>query len=105
MPAEPTVAPVPVAAAVKIPADFADDPFKDYRYEDPFSIKDPFADESIDGKIRIKPKIKTISISLIIHLCFQIHSPRSQPLFQTRRIYQHQARSPFHEPATTTLRF
>lgn len=24
--------------------DFADDPFKDYRYEDPFNIEDPFAD-------------------------------------------------------------
>uniref|UniRef100_T1GAX3 Uncharacterized protein n=1 Tax=Megaselia scalaris TaxID=36166 RepID=T1GAX3_MEGSC len=24
------------------PTDFSDDPFKDYRYEDPFSIKDPF---------------------------------------------------------------
>nr|XP_036223244.1 epidermal growth factor receptor substrate 15-like 1 isoform X3 [Bactrocera oleae] len=31
------------------PTDFSDDPFKDYRYEDPFSIKDPFADdEDID---------------------------------------------------------
>ncbi|KAH8283489.1 hypothetical protein KR018_004142 [Drosophila ironensis] len=27
------------------PTDFNDDPFKDYRYEDPFSIKDPFADD------------------------------------------------------------
>ncbi|XP_017010387.2 epidermal growth factor receptor substrate 15-like 1 isoform X2 [Drosophila takahashii] len=27
------------------PTDFKDDPFKDYRYEDPFSIKDPFADD------------------------------------------------------------
>ena len=27
------------------PTDFSDDPFKDYRYEDPFSIKDPFDDE------------------------------------------------------------
>lgn len=25
-------------------SDFAEDPFKDYRYEDPFSIQDPFAD-------------------------------------------------------------
>lgn len=45
---------VPAAAAVAtpvtIPTDFADDPFKDYRYEDPFSIKDPFADDTLDGK-------------------------------------------------------
>lgn len=27
------------------PTDFNDDPFKDYRYEDPFNIKDPFADD------------------------------------------------------------
>lgn len=27
-------------------SDFAEDPFKDYRYEDPFSIQDPFADET-----------------------------------------------------------
>lgn len=26
-------------------ADFAEDPFKDYRYEDVFNIEDPFADE------------------------------------------------------------
>ncbi|XP_060655419.1 epidermal growth factor receptor substrate 15-like 1 isoform X1 [Drosophila nasuta] len=37
--------PVPVAATVQGPTDFKDDPFKDYRYEDPFNIKDPFADE------------------------------------------------------------
>ena len=28
----------------RAPMDFADDPFKDYRYEDPFNIEDPFAD-------------------------------------------------------------
>ncbi|EDW73930.2 uncharacterized protein Dwil_GK21653, isoform B [Drosophila willistoni] len=28
------------------PTDFKDDPFKDYRYEDPFDIKDPFADDT-----------------------------------------------------------
>ncbi|KAI8127293.1 hypothetical protein FF38_11522 [Lucilia cuprina] len=27
------------------PTDFKDDPFKDYRYEDPFNIKDPFDDD------------------------------------------------------------
>uniref|UniRef100_A0AAG5DT52 Epidermal growth factor receptor substrate 15-like 1 n=1 Tax=Anopheles atroparvus TaxID=41427 RepID=A0AAG5DT52_ANOAO len=33
------------AAPTPIPAvDFADDPFKDYRYEDPFNIDDPFED-------------------------------------------------------------
>lgn len=26
-------------------ADFVVDPFKDYRYEDPFNIKDPFDDD------------------------------------------------------------
>lgn len=30
-------------------ADFAEDPFKDYRYEDVFSIEDPFADEMVDS--------------------------------------------------------
>lgn len=29
----------------KVTADFAEDPFKDYRYEDVFNIEDPFADE------------------------------------------------------------
>ncbi|XP_053677454.1 epidermal growth factor receptor substrate 15-like 1 [Anopheles nili] len=52
-PPGPVVSPVamPIAAvhlsAAPTPtpvADFADDPFKDYRYEDPFSIEDPFAD-------------------------------------------------------------
>ncbi|XP_050086755.1 epidermal growth factor receptor substrate 15-like 1 isoform X2 [Anopheles aquasalis] len=33
----PATAPTPVV-------DFSDDPFKDYRYEDPFNIEDPFAD-------------------------------------------------------------
>lgn len=32
------------------PTDFKDDPFKDYRYEDPFSIKDPFADDDEEGE-------------------------------------------------------
>ncbi|XP_029405704.2 epidermal growth factor receptor substrate 15-like 1 isoform X5 [Bactrocera dorsalis] len=37
------------ASIISGPTDFSDDPFKDYRYEDPFSIKDPFADdEDID---------------------------------------------------------
>lgn len=27
------------------PTDFKDDPFKNYRYEDPFNIKDPFDDD------------------------------------------------------------
>lgn len=30
------------------PTEFKDDPFKDYRYEDPFNIKDPFADDDDD---------------------------------------------------------
>ena len=30
-------------------ADFAEDPFKDYRYEDVFNIEDPFADEIAPG--------------------------------------------------------
>ncbi|XP_064540307.1 epidermal growth factor receptor substrate 15-like 1 isoform X2 [Drosophila montana] len=35
----------PVPAVIQGPTDFKDDPFKDYRYEDPFNIKDPFADD------------------------------------------------------------
>ncbi|XP_055858592.1 epidermal growth factor receptor substrate 15-like 1 isoform X2 [Episyrphus balteatus] len=66
---------IPVAAApavinLKGPADFVDDPFKDYRYEDPFSIKDPFADEEFieqnSSEDETKKKIgtaKTISAS------------------------------------------
>uniref|UniRef100_A0A182JUQ1 Epidermal growth factor receptor substrate 15-like 1 n=1 Tax=Anopheles christyi TaxID=43041 RepID=A0A182JUQ1_9DIPT len=39
------------AAPTPVPvADFADDPFKDYRYEDPFNIEDPFADTEDDDK-------------------------------------------------------
>ncbi|XP_067631425.1 epidermal growth factor receptor substrate 15-like 1 isoform X2 [Eurosta solidaginis] len=37
-----------VSQIISGPTDFSDDPFKDYRYEDPFSIKDPFADDDID---------------------------------------------------------
>lgn len=33
--------------------DFFDDPFKDYRYEDPFNIKDPFDDD--DGDVDVDP--------------------------------------------------
>ncbi|XP_043645666.1 epidermal growth factor receptor substrate 15-like 1 isoform X4 [Drosophila teissieri] len=35
----------PTPSLITGPTDFKDDPFKDYRYEDPFSIKDPFADD------------------------------------------------------------
>ncbi|XP_022228793.2 epidermal growth factor receptor substrate 15-like 1 isoform X2 [Drosophila obscura] len=35
----------PTPGPITGPTDFKDDPFKDYRYEDPFSIKDPFADD------------------------------------------------------------
>ncbi|KAM8711783.1 hypothetical protein ACLKA7_012312 [Drosophila subpalustris] len=38
--------PIPVPVAIQGPTDFKDDPFKDYRYEDPFNIKDPFADDN-----------------------------------------------------------
>lgn len=30
--------------------DFAEDPFKDYRYEDVFNIEDPFADDDTDER-------------------------------------------------------
>ncbi|XP_062547688.1 epidermal growth factor receptor substrate 15-like 1 isoform X2 [Armigeres subalbatus] len=36
-----TISTTPTVTAV----DFTDDPFKDYRYEDPFNIQDPFADD------------------------------------------------------------
>ncbi|XP_039484310.1 epidermal growth factor receptor substrate 15-like 1 isoform X3 [Drosophila santomea] len=42
----------PTPSVITGPTDFKDDPFKDYRYEDPFSIKDPFAeddDEEVSG--------------------------------------------------------
>ncbi|XP_055636494.1 epidermal growth factor receptor substrate 15-like 1 isoform X2 [Toxorhynchites rutilus septentrionalis] len=38
-----------VAAVTTKAVDFFDDPFKDYRYEDPFNITDPFADEEESG--------------------------------------------------------
>ncbi|XP_053694497.1 epidermal growth factor receptor substrate 15-like 1 isoform X2 [Sabethes cyaneus] len=34
-------------AAKPAAVDFTDDPFKDYRYEDPFNIDDPFADDDV----------------------------------------------------------
>ncbi|KAJ6644248.1 Epidermal growth factor receptor substrate 15-like 1 [Pseudolycoriella hygida] len=37
------------AVVVSSTKDFVDDPFKDYRYEDVFSIKDPFADDNDDS--------------------------------------------------------
>ncbi|XP_034476411.1 epidermal growth factor receptor substrate 15-like 1 isoform X2 [Drosophila innubila] len=42
--------PSPVPAAILGPTDFKDDPFKDYRYEDPFNIKDPFADDNEESE-------------------------------------------------------
>lgn len=39
-----------MAPALTTAVDFFDDPFKDYRYEDPFGIKDPFSDE-VEGTI------------------------------------------------------
>ncbi|XP_052843724.1 epidermal growth factor receptor substrate 15-like 1 isoform X4 [Drosophila gunungcola] len=42
----------PTSGLIIGPTDFKDDPFKDYRYEDPFSIKDPFADDEEE----LKPK-------------------------------------------------
>lgn len=41
-----------MATAMTTAVDFFDDPFKDYRYEDPFSIKDPFSDE-VEGTVEI----------------------------------------------------
>ncbi|XP_013108644.2 epidermal growth factor receptor substrate 15-like 1 isoform X2 [Stomoxys calcitrans] len=37
-----------VSSIISGPTEFNDDPFKDYRYEDPFNIKDPFADDDED---------------------------------------------------------
>lgn len=37
-----------VAMAQPKLSDFTEDPFRDYRYEDPFNITDPFADETED---------------------------------------------------------
>ncbi|KAG4075354.1 hypothetical protein HA402_003145 [Bradysia odoriphaga] len=41
-------------AVVASSNDFAEDPFKDYRYEDVFSIKDPFADDNDDTTTDLK---------------------------------------------------
>ncbi|KAH8346391.1 hypothetical protein KR084_010489 [Drosophila pseudotakahashii] len=41
-------------APITGPTDFKDDPFKDYRYEDPFSIKDPFADDEEEEPSGVK---------------------------------------------------
>ncbi|XP_030379532.1 epidermal growth factor receptor substrate 15-like 1 isoform X2 [Scaptodrosophila lebanonensis] len=43
-----TQAVTPNPGMINGPTDFKDDPFKDYRYEDPFNIKDPFADDEED---------------------------------------------------------
>ncbi|XP_012276830.1 epidermal growth factor receptor substrate 15-like 1 isoform X2 [Orussus abietinus] len=50
-----TTAPVTASASASASAltsarlpDFTEDPFRDYRYEDPFAIADPFADETED---------------------------------------------------------
>ena len=39
--------------------DFPEDPFKDYRYEDPFNIGDPFADENDNKPTTIVTPIST----------------------------------------------
>lgn len=36
----------PQVAAAEPAGDFNEDPFKNYRYEDPFLISDPFQDEA-----------------------------------------------------------
>lgn len=41
----PTQSHVAVAVAAEPAGDFNEDPFKNYRYEDPFLISDPFQDE------------------------------------------------------------
>ncbi|XP_054277606.1 epidermal growth factor receptor substrate 15-like 1 isoform X2 [Macrosteles quadrilineatus] len=61
-PAVPSVpsAPAPSAPAPPVPKlDFTEDPFRDYRYEDPFNFADPFDDE--DGSI---PSISNSSAKL-----------------------------------------
>lgn len=45
------------------PTDFSDDPFKDYRYEDPFNIKDPFADDDEENGFRSPDNIFNDDIS------------------------------------------
>ncbi|XP_037715625.1 epidermal growth factor receptor substrate 15-like 1 isoform X4 [Drosophila subpulchrella] len=44
----------PTPGLITGPTDFKDDPFKDYRYEDPFSIKDPFADDEEEEPTGVK---------------------------------------------------
>lgn len=40
----------PAAVAVTVATDFKEDPFQNYRYEDPFMIADPFQDEDEEKK-------------------------------------------------------
>lgn len=46
-PSRPTNKTHVVSGQLKL-SDFTEDPFRDYRYEDPFNITDPFADETED---------------------------------------------------------
>lgn len=43
--------------------DFTDDPFRDYRYEDPFNIVDPFADDNIDSSSKTTTNIGNLTTS------------------------------------------
>ncbi|XP_025996403.1 epidermal growth factor receptor substrate 15-like 1 isoform X2 [Solenopsis invicta] len=47
-PARATTGKIHVTTAQPKLSDFTEDPFRDYRYEDPFNITDPFADETED---------------------------------------------------------
>lgn len=42
-------------------ADFKEDPFKNFRYEDPFLISDPFQDEEEAKPVSVEGKSKTQS--------------------------------------------
>uniref|UniRef100_A0A182T9H2 Uncharacterized protein n=1 Tax=Anopheles maculatus TaxID=74869 RepID=A0A182T9H2_9DIPT len=62
------VGPSPVSNLSSAPTptpvvDFADDPFKDYRYEDPFNIEDPFADTETDATSSEDPFASTTTIT------------------------------------------
>ncbi|KAI4486108.1 hypothetical protein M0804_006597 [Polistes exclamans] len=49
----------PVTLITKLP-DFTEDPFRNYRYEDPFNITDPFSDEAEDSNANKNTTTSTV---------------------------------------------
>lgn len=49
------------SAKVKQSMDFTEDPFRDYRYEDPFNLEDPFADVADASELPMGKNVKKIT--------------------------------------------